>query len=125
MTDFVKPVSVSDTDRYRVSVSANFQPFHYVITFYGPDGEGGLREGNVIAEGDNAISLGIGTGAEIRGAIVRVCVTHGGSMPTSLYEIVTRLQLEHAAGITEDLATIRISPGLASGDYKCLALQFQ
>lgn len=125
MVDFTKPISVNDTDRYRVSVSANIQSFRYVITLYPPDGEGGVLDGKVIADGDNATSQWVGTGAEIRGAIVQVCVTHGGNTPTSLHEIVARVQIEHASGMTEDLTTIRISPGLASGDYKCLALQFQ
>jgi hypothetical protein len=125
MVDITKPITVGDSDDYRVSVSANIQSFRYAITSYAPDGNGGFLDGKVVAEGSNENSQWMGKGADIRGSIVQVCVTHGGNTPTSMYEIVARLQIEHANGMVEDITTIRIPPGLASGDYKCMALQFQ
>jgi hypothetical protein len=125
MVDITKPITVRPDDEYRVSVSAHIQSFRYAVTRYAPDGQGGFLDGKVIAEGSNDNSQWVGKGADIRGSIIQVCVTHGGHTPTSMYEIVARLQIEHANGMVEDVTTIRIAPGLASGDYKCMALQFQ
>jgi hypothetical protein len=125
MTDITKAIPVDDDDVLHVSISAHIQTFRYDVTRYLPDGEDGYQDGEPIAWGDNAHSQWLGKGADIRNALIKLCVTHGGQTPTSQYEIVVRLQLERSPGLVEDLTTFRIAPGLATGAYKCLTLQFQ
>ncbi|HEX8572895.1 MAG TPA: hypothetical protein VF759_09100 [Allosphingosinicella sp.] len=125
MTDITQAIEIDQDDKYRVSVSAHIQSFNYEIRLYPPDGEGGFKDGHVIGYGDGAHSQWIGTGAEIEGALVQVCVTHGGNTANSVSDIIVQLDLERSPGVVEHLHTWTIHKGLASGEFKCMTLQFK
>lgn len=125
MTDITQAIEIDSDDRYRVSLSAHIQSFYYEIRLYPPDGAGGFKPGQVIGYGDSAHSQWIGTGAEIEGARVQVCVTHGGNTATSVSDIIVNLDLERSPGVVEHLHTWKINKGLSSGEFKCLTLEFK
>lgn len=124
MTDIIRPIEIDKEDRYRVSVSADGQSFNYEISLYPPDDGGGFKDGRIIGYGDSAHSQWVGVGAEIEGALVRVCVTHNGNA-ASASDIRVRLDLERCPGVVEHLQTWEILKGLPPGEVKCLTLQFK
>lgn len=125
MADDVQIIEIDKDDTFHISVSAHIQSFRYLIDRYLPDGKGGFKDGQRIGRGDNAHSQWLGKGADIEGAKVRVAVTHGGNTAVSMYEIVVRLTVERSSDVMEDVGTWRIKPGLASGDYSFMVLQFK
>lgn len=104
---------------------AHLRAFRYDLTLYRSDGQNGYQDGEPIAWGDNAHSQRLGSGAELCNALVKLCVVFLGEAGTGQYEIIIRLQLEHSQGPVEDFTTFRVSPGLSSGTYNCITLQFR
>jgi len=125
MTDIAQAVEIDSDGNYRVSVSADTPSFHYEIRLYPPDGAGGFKEGRLIGSGDNAHGQGIGTGAEIEGALLQIRAGHGGNSATSLYDVIVELERERGPGIVENLHTWKILRGLMSGESRSMVLQFK
>ena len=125
MIDIRKPIPIDDSDMLRITVSAHIQSFTYDIKRYLPDGNGGFQPGHLVALGDDETPRCDVAGATLHGARVKVCTTHGGHTETSQYEIRVDFQIERSSGELEGLTTLRIAPGLESGEYRCLTLQFQ
>lgn len=122
--DMTKAIALADDDRLSVSVQVHVQPFHYDVTQYRPDGNGGYRDGEVIARGSDRDSEWAALGSDIRGSRIKICVTPGGHAALSQYEIVALFRIERASGRVDALPDMQIAPGLASGDYECRTLQF-
>jgi hypothetical protein len=125
MTDITRAIEVDRDERYRVSVSAQMQSFNYEICLYPPDGAGGFKDGQVIGYGDSSHSQWVGIGADIEGALVRVCVTPGGAMADGGSDIMVRLELERGPGVVENLHAWKILKGLPAGEFRCLTIQFK
>ena len=125
MPSTTQMIEVGTDDIFYVSVSAHVQSFHYEIHLHRPDGDGGLQDGVNIGRGDGQHRQRIGSGAELHGAGVEVCVAHLGNTETSQYEIVARLTVQRGSQMLEDVKTWRIHPGLPTGDYSCIMLRFK